>query len=438
MFTKIKEFIQRAIRYVTHDIWRVEKGNKSKRKLGLINVIKAFILAIRNVNGADLNTHAAALTYRTLLALVPMLAVLFAIARGFNLQGLLENQLYVYFDGQGDALKRVLSVVDQSLQYAESGLFLGIGIIVLLYTVVGLLAKIEDTFNGIWQINKPRNYYRMFTDYLALVIIAPVFLILNTGLSFFLNAVADEYVIGVVISPLIKLLPLVITILIFTFLFIYIPNTKVRFTGALIAGVFTGICFQVFQSLYINGQIWITKYNAIYGSFAALPLLLLWMQLTWFIILFGVELTFAYQNVNKFDFEHETRNITRRYLDFVYLTIMTLIVKRFEKGEEPYTADQLSEEYKIPTRLTSDILFRLHRVGLITETSGEKPLMPAYMPAMDINQITVTSFFETLDLYGSEDFVIDKSRRFKPEWETILRIRQVAREAESTALLKDL
>jgi membrane protein len=190
--------------------------------------------------------------------------------------------------------------------------------------------------------------------------------------------------------------------------------------------------------LYINGQIWISKYNAIYGSFAALPLLLLWLQLTWFFVLFGVQLSFAYQNVNKFSFEQETSNISRRYKDFVILMIMTLIVKRFEKGHEPYTADELSEHYKIPTKLTSDTLFFLLEVGLLVETPSENALVPAYIPSLDIAHITVAYIFEKIDRYGSEDFMIDTDIEFCNEWNTILDIGNFSKLDSGRKLLKDL
>ncbi|SBW03235.1 YihY/virulence factor BrkB family protein [uncultured Dysgonomonas sp.] len=439
MIEKITNFVKRVIRFLSYDIWRINKKDRSSRKIGFYNIIKSFILAIRNIDGAQLFTRASALTYSTLLSIVPLLAVLFAIARGFGFQNIVKSQLFSYFAGQEELLNKATAFIDKSIEYAQGGVFLGIGVILLLYTVINLLSNIEDNFNKMWQVKTGRSYFRMFTDYLALIIIAPVFLICNAGITILLNSTAEQqYLLGLVISPMMKVIPFLITILLFTILYIYIPNTKVKFTSALFGGIFTGIAFQVFQMLYISGQIWISKYNAIYGSFAALPLLLLWLQLTWFFVLFGVQLSFAYQNVNKFSFEHETSNISRRYKDFVLLLIMTLIVKRFEKGHTPYTADELSEYYKIPTKLTNDSLFYLQEIGLIVETPSANTLVPAYIPAIDINQITVCYLFEKIDLHGSEDFVIDTDILFRSEWETILSMREAESNSCSNKLLKDL
>jgi len=444
MFEKIKNFIKgiihfikRIIRFLSYDIWRLNKKDRSSRKMSFYNIIKAFILAIRNIDGQQLFTRASALTYSTLLSLVPLLAVLFAIARGFGFQNIVKSQLFSYFEGQKDMLEKAMAFIDKSIEYAQGGIFLGIGVVLLLYTVINLLSNIEDNFNKIWQVKKGRTYFRMFTDYLALIIIAPVFLICNAGITVLLNTTAEQqYILGLVMSPIMKIIPFLITILLFTILYIYLPNTKVKFTSALLGGIFSGITFQIFQMLYINGQIWISKYNAIYGSFAALPLLLLWIQLTWFFVLFGVQLSFAYQNVNKYSFDHETMSISRRYRDFVILLIMTLITKRFEKGDTPYTADELSEHYKIPTRLTGDTLFYLLQIGMIVETPTEDALIPAYIPATDINRITVGYLFDKMNTYGSEDFAIDIKSEFRNEWEAILATKEAS--SSNPKLLKDI
>lgn len=437
MFEKIKIFITKTVRFLTYDIWRVDPDSKSSRMLGLYNAIKAFILAIKNINGAQLNTRAAALTYSSLLSVVPLLAVLFAIARGFGLQNIVQSELFNFFEGQQSLLAKGMSFIDASLEYAQNGVFVGIGVALLLYTVINLFSNIEDNFNTIWLVKKGRTYYRMFIDYLALFLIAPVFVVLNAGLSIFLTSATELELVGLVISPILKVIPFVITVLLFTFIYSYIPNTRVKFTSALFGGFFAGLSFQIFQMLYIGGQIWIAKYNTIYGSFAALPLFLLWLQLSWFICLFGAELAFAYQNVKKFSFEHETNNISRRYKDFVILMITTLIVKRFVDGTTPYTADELSEKYKIPTQLTSDILYLLQEVDIIAETPSDDERIAAYIPAIDIHKITVNYVFDKIDLYGSEDFIIDTQVEFKSEWNTILEIREVIHKKEKM-LLKDL
>ncbi|NDW17724.1 YihY/virulence factor BrkB family protein [Dysgonomonas sp. 216] len=436
MVSRIKHRIQKIIKFLSYDIWRIDKDSTSSSKLSLYNVIKSFILAFRNINASQLNTRASSLTYSTLLSMVPLLAILFAIARGFGFQNIVKSELFHYFEGQQTALEKAMQFVDESLKYASGGVFVGVGIIMLLYTVISLMSNIEENFNNIWRVSQGRSYYRQFTDYMALFLIAPVFLICNSGLTIFLNSSLDIDFIGFFISPVVKFIPFVITILLFTFFYVYIPNTKVKFTSALFGGFFAGLAFQLFQIIYISGQIWISKYNAIYGSFAALPLLLLWLQLSWLICLIGAELSFASQNIEKYSFEREINNISRRYKDFLVLLLSTLIVKRFEIGGMPYTANELSATYKIPTKLTNDTLTFLHKIGIIVSTPTHDDLVPAYIPAIDINKITVNYLFEKADLYGSEDFKIDVTDKFNAEWKVVSDLRTV--NENRNALLKDL
>lgn len=436
MVQKIKRRINKLTRFLTYDIWRINKDDTSSSRFNIYSIIKTFILTYRNIDASQLNTRAAALTYNTFLSVVPLLAVLLAIARGFGFQNILESQLFTYFQGQNRALEKALTFVDQSLQYASGGIFLGIGLILLLYTVINLLSEIEGNFNIIWRVKEGRSYYRQFTDYIALFIIIPVFIICNAGITIFLTSSLEYQIIGTLVSPFMKIIPFFLTIFLFTFIYIYIPNTKVNFLSGLFGGIFAGITFQFFQIIYISGQIWISKYNAIYGSFAALPLLLLWLQLSWYICLIGLQLAFAFQNIKKFSFEREIKTISRRYKDFAILLISKLIIKRFETGEEPYTADELSDKYKIPTQLTTDTLYFLHQIGIIKSTPTKDDRILAYIPAIDINKITLGYLFEKADLFGSEDFQIDTCDLFNKEWTTIINLRSIDKSKD--VLVKDI
>lgn len=217
------------------------------------------------------------------------------------------------------------------------------------------------------------------------------------------------------------------------------PNTKVKFLNAFIAAVVAGTAYQIFQIVYISGQLWITKYNAIYGSFAALPLLLLWLQLSWNIVLMGVELSFSLQNIRKFYFEKETKNISRRYNDFFTILITSLIAKRFATEKLPLTADEISEKYSIPIRLTHQIIDLLQDLQIITPTpwSEDEEIM-AFQPAFDINLMSVKSLMDKVDTYGSEDFRIDIDSKFKSQWEALMNSRKSLYSIQGDALLKDL
>ena len=444
LISQLKALLNWIIHFITYDIWRITENEMTGLKVIYIDIIKTIILAIRGFNNQNLQTRASALTYNTLLSIVPTLAVLLAIAKGFGFQNMVRNALIDYFPGQRQELLQAFSFVESYLEQAQGGVIIGVGLLLLFYTVISLISSIEDTFNDIWQINKSRPWFRKISDYLALFVIVPVLLIASSGISIFVstlrNSFLQEYLFFTpLMEMLLNVMPYVFTSLAFTGLYIALPNTKVRFLNGLIAGVLTGCAFQFFQWLYISGQIWVSKYNAIYGSFAALPLLLLWLQLSWLICLFGAEVSYASQNVKKFSFERDSKNISRRYYDFVLLLIASLIVKRFAKGEKPYTADELSNNFCIPIRITTQILYTLTELGIVQEVIiGNDERILHYQPALDIHQITVSYLFEQIDRHGSENFKIDTTHRFHHEWETLLKLRESIKKSGDHILLKDL
>jgi membrane protein len=437
-------FLTRVIRFVTDDIWRITENELSGLKRVYIYLVKTLLLAIRGFREESLQTRASALTYATLLAIVPLLAVLVGIAGGFGFGETVRNSLYAWFPGQRFEIGAAVGFAENYLSMAKGGLFIGIGLSLLLYTVVNLISSVEDTFNTIWQIRKSRPWHRKVTDYLALFIILPALMTLSSGVSIFLSTLKatflSQYVFLTPVADfLLNLSPYLIATLIFTVLFILLPHTKVRFVNALTAGFVTGCAFQLFQFLYISGQIWVSKYNAIYGSFAALPLLLLWLQLSWLICLFGAEIVYASQNVKKFSFERDSKNISRRYNDFLILLIASLIVKRFRDGGKPYTADGLSDTYRIPIRLATRILYLLTELGIIVEVNyGGDERIVYYQPALDIHQISVGYLFRKIDEHGSENFRVDTGTAFRNEWQALLKTREDMLRPGRDVLLKDL
>ena len=441
---RLSEFVSKIIRFITYDIWRITENEVSGVKRIYIYLAKSVILAIRGFKREDLQTKASALTYSTLLAIVPLLAVIVGIAGGFGLRDTVRESVYSYFPGHTMELDKAFDFAENYLGMAQGGIFIGVGLALLLYTVVNLIATIETTFNNIWQVKNSRSWRRKITDYLALFIILPAMMTLSSGLSLFLSTIRKTFLneflfFTPVADTLLYFAPYFITILIFTALYMMVPNTKVRFLNALSAGFITGCAFQLFQYIYISGQIWVSKYNAIYGSFAALPLLLLWLQISWLLVLFGAEIAYSSQNVKKFSFERDSKNISRRYKDFLILLITTLIIKRFEKRERPYSADELSDENCIPIRLTTEILYTLTELGIILEVHIDRDeRIVHYQPAMDIHQISAAFLWKKIDEYGSENFKIDNVQQFKKPWELIIRMREELLKSGNEVLLKNL
>lgn len=439
----MKQKITNIWKFITYDIWRITEDEVTRTKFSVYNIIKTLYLCINRFTKDRIVNKASALTYSTLLAIVPIFAIVFAIARGFGFSTLMENQFRSGFGGRAEASDTILQFIDSYLSQTKGGIFIGVGLVMLLWTVINLINNIEITFNRIWQVKKARSMYRKITDYFSMLLLMPILIVISSGVSIFISTMlkqmADFALLAPVMKFMIRMIPYVLTWFMFTGLYIFMPNTKVKFKHALISGILAGTAYQAFQFLYISSQVWVSRYNAIYGSFAALPMFLLWLQISWTICLFGAELTYAGQNLRNFSFDKDTQNISRRYRDFISILIMSLIAKRFEYNEVPYTSEQISTEHQIPIRLTNQILFQLQEINLIHEVvTDQKSEAIAYQPSIDINQLNVALLLERLDTYGSENFKIDKEEEFNDEWKILLESREEYYKKASTVLLKDL
>lgn len=388
--------------FVSAGVWRSPKNTVKVR------IVKTLNLTVTSFFDRDLQTRAASLTFDTLLALVPALALIFAIGRGFGLQDLLRDQLFSYFPAQKEAISTAITFVDSYLSQSTQGVFIGVGIVVLLYTLISLLSNIEESFNYVWGIKKDRSFYQKLTDYIAILLLIPILMILSSGLSLFLSTAFQSNVHIPFLTPLVnlflELFPLILLWLAFTLSFLLIPNTKVKFKYAAISGAVSAIAFQILELLFLNGQIYVTKYNAIYGSFAFLPLLLVWLQFSWVILLSGGTLTYSLQNVFAYNYLANSLKVSNDYRRKVALAIGCIIATRFEKGETPLSCNEISRLYKLPLRLVSAITDQLHALQLVNYVVLNDE-QTGITPAMDLSKLTAGLFLKKLDSYGDSEFI---------------------------------
>lgn len=434
--------IKALIHFLDDGIWRIREDEVTHLQWKFYTYLKIIYLSIIQFINDRIMVRASALTYSTLLSIIPILALLFAIARGFGFDTLIESQLRQGMTGTQAEL--IFSWINSYLEHAQSGIFIGIGLIMLLGTILLLIDNIERSFNAIWQVKKPRSVFRQITDYFSMILLLPILLVVSSGLTIFMTTYVKELENFMVLAPMLKffvrLIPYALIWGMFIGLYTFMPNTKVKFSHAWLPGVLAGSAFQAFQYFYINSQIWVSNYNAIYGSFAAIPLFLLWTQISWSICLFGAEMSYVSQNVSTFNFGKETAHISRRFHDFFCTIILSSICKRFATGGRPYTAEALSKEHKIPIRLTKSILYELQDMRLIYETDAsgeEKSREPQYVPGIDINQLSVGTLLSQLDANGAEDFKIDPAH-YSAAWETLIEARKEFTEKNNQILLKDL
>lgn len=424
MANRIKELI----RFFDTGIWRIKAKDVSPIKYLLIEIAKKLILAVRFFLTKRVMTRAAALTYSTLLAIVPILAVVFAIARGFGFSKYIEIWFREALQSQPQVADIIIGFVNSYLVHTRSGVFLGIGLLFMLYTVLMLVNNVEDAFNEIWQVMKPRSLFRTFTDYLAMFFCFPIVIVVTTGLSIFMATVADTFtdylMLGPVLRFVIDLIPYFLMSGMFIVLYIFMPNTHVKARHVIVPGILAGFAMQGLQLFYIHAQIFLSGYNAIYGSFAALPLFMLWVQISWTICLFGAELCYANRYLDYYDFDTTTGEISYRYRIMLCTILMSCICRNFAEGKQPYSASKLRKDTSIPIRIVNDLLVELLEAGLIVEiTSDEKGETSHFMPAEDINNLTLGRMVERLEARGQWKIDLDFSNQFTDQWAKAIEIR---------------
>ena len=439
MIKRIKTFVQ-------VDVWQTPLHDKSKRYSFLIRQIRIFIVAFKGFMDNRVNLRASALTFYTLLSMVPIVAMGFGVAAGFGFDRKLEEFIIANFKGQEEVMNWIINMSYDVLEGVEGGLLAGIGLIVLIWSVMQVLTNIENSFNAIWEVKKARSFVRKLSDYLAIMLIAPLLIIVSSSLSVYistrLESVAQNVEVIQTVSPYLesafRLLPYTLVWLLFTIIYMIMPNTKVNFKYALIAGIIAGTIFQVTQWAYIHFQIGVSTYSAFYGTFAALPLFLAWLQISWLIVLLGAEISFAYQNVKKYEFEAGSLNISNHDKRLVSLFLMRNIIKNFQEGNEPLTSTELSHELGMPMRLVRDMLFNLVKANVLNETITESPRENGYQPAIDVNIIDIKFVLDRLDAVGTDHLTVNES-------ESWLRLANVHEElinsmkgSTSNVLLKDI
>jgi membrane protein len=439
---KLIEFFEGIFNFIRFDIWRITEYELTKSRRFFYRVIKTIILAIRGFVVDNLNVRASALTYSILFAMIPLFALIIAIAKGFGVDKLIENSLQGTFIGQANLVPTVMGFVQRYLESTQGGLFIGIGIVILFTSVMNFFMQVEKAFNSIWQVKKSRSLIRQFTTYFSAILIIPLLIVLSSGFSIYINAILSHSYFFSLLSPVlrfgVKFIPYIINWIVFTIMYMVIPNTRVRFYNAMLAGILAGSAFQLFQILYINGQVYLSRFNVVYGSFAAIPLLLLWLQISCLIILLGAEISYASQNIKNFDYEIDTKNISSRYKNFLTLFITHLVVKQFENQKPPLSSEQIATNYKLPIRLVNQILNQLTEVAVLIEVFHDSSKSKTYQPAIDINQMTVNHVFSKLERNGSELFLTSKNELLDSFWQKTLEIKKQSIEQTNHLLVKDI
>lgn len=441
----IKGRIGRITQFIDHDIWKLELTGKSWTHRFFYKSIKVLVLAIRGIKDDKVALRASALTFFTLLSIVPMLAMAFGLAKGFGLDQELEKQILANFSGQQEVLIQSLDFAHKLLAETKGGLIAGVGLVFLFYSVMNLINHIEASFNEIWYVQKNRNLTRKLTDYLTIMIAAPVLIVVANSLTVFIKVQIEELTetvkfIGLfksLIFPLLRLLPFIVFWVLFTLLYMIIPNTNVKPKSAIIAGIIAGSAFQITQWAIIRFEVNVSEYNAIYGSFAALPLFLGWLQVSWLIVLYGSELSYAVQNVDAFESNVKGEGFSWKFRKKVAISACWVIIQAFKEGSPALSIKAINKQLQVPGKLLREVLNQLCSCGILSEIKL-KDENTGYQPGKDTDLLTVQYILNVYESHGSQNEETNESEVMTMFEDTVGAIDKVISQSDINKLLKEV
>ena len=402
--------------YFKEVIWNIDCQKLPKAKRILLNILKGFLITIKKFIENKISIHVASLTFFTIISVVPMIALAFGVTKGFGLETVLENILRKNFTGQEEILDYLLNFSNSLLESTKGGLVALVSVFFLLFFVLRMIKKIEVVFNIIWNVKTNKKLQKKIFDHLVIVIVSAIVVILATGLTLFIktinNALADNLDFIVYISSalilILKILPYLLLWIIFVLMFVYLPNTKVKITSAIIAGLIAGVMYQLTQWGYISLQIGVGRFNAIYGSFAALPLFLIWIQISWYIILFSAQVAFVVQKFDEITNEIKIGKISINQKRWMALLILNKILINFKNGDEILSINKISEKINIHSKQIEIIVKELQKANLIVKVETENKDKREFLPTIDIKNYNIKFILDKLNNLNYGTALFDK------------------------------
>ena len=419
--------------YIDYDLWRKNEAEMNPFRRFGIHTLKTIVLVVRSFGSKALSIRADHLTYSLLFAIVPILAMVLAIAKGFGFAELIEQKIAETSIGQSEFTPTILEFVHRYLDTGAGGVFLGIGIIILISAVYSFFRSVETSFNEIWNVKQSRSLMRQIVTYVAILFLIPVLIIVTIGLNIYLHSAAETWEFFSFLNRFrdggLNFLQFVVATIVFMWMYIAIPNTKVRFISGLIPGLITAGLLMAIEALSVYVVAYLSRTSIVYGAFAFVPILLIIVKWISLIILIGAEMSYAIQNNELFAYEHDLEQMSRRYKDFLTLSLLSEIVKRFDNDETPLTARELALSNAIPVRQATLLLSRLTEVGILREVYIEGKEDRTYQPALDTHKITIAMVFDRIDAQGTEDFLETSTKHRQELWKHFLQLRHDERHA---------
>jgi len=368
----------------------------------------------------------------------------FGIAKGFGFQKYLETRILSLFAGQEQVIQNVLTLSINLLERTKGGLMAMLGIIFLMYALIKLMGHMEDTFNRIWQVRGNRLLIRKITDYVSIAMAAGLMVIFSGSATIFITSFLEKFMVildlpaylGRLISLGLNIFPFVTVWMVFTFFYIFIPNKNVTVRSALAGGIIAGTIFQVAQTAYVQFQVGVSTYNAIYGSFAAIPLFLLWLKASWIIVLFGAEISFVWENFDVLQTDDpEFEDISIRVKKLILLRIALFCVNRFAQGRAPVSSVSIAAQLNLSVNLTAIFLEKLVHSRILFKVSDPEP---GYTPAQDIECLTVMDVLTAFEHMGKDDLYLGDTLEMTALEQSLETFAEAVRQSSGERFLKDI
>lgn len=408
----VSRTLLRIERYVRYELWTHDSTEDSRAKRGAVATLKWLIILAEGVNKDRLFLRASALTYATILSIVPFLAVAFSVLKGLGFQ----NTPYIR-----DILLEVAAgreqIVDTIIEYINKTNVSTLGAVgtgFLFFTVVSLLSNIEGSFNTIWAVKRSRPFGRKIADYISVSLVFPVLIMVAISVTAtmqnneFVQSLLSISIMSQIYLLFLKLLPYLAVWAALAFLYKFFPNTKVQLLPALYGAILAGTIWQIAQWFYVEFQVGVARSNAIYGSFAQLPIFLVWLYASWVIVLLGAEMCFTFQNFRLQDKEAKFENLSEEERQRVGLALLVTLTESFFSKDKPPTIRELADRLGLPRFLVEEILFILVEAGFVGIIDAGDEERVSLIKSPDHTKIQdVIDHFARRNYAGSDDAVLD-------------------------------
>ena len=434
----MKRIIDETYSWFTRLVWDADLRQLSLPRRVAVFIARVLHMLVRELLGGQLNLRAMSLVYTTLLSLVPLLAISLIVLKGFGFHNQIEPMLYNFLKPLGPEGGMVADKVVSFVDNINVGVLGSVGMVLLIYTVVALLQKIERAFNYVWQVEHLRPILRRVSSYLGVVLIGPVMIfaavVLSSDIARRLIAIEPFATLFLSVGDLI---PYVLVCLAFTFIYLFMPNTRVRVRAALVGGVIAGVVWNITGwgfSTFIASS---SKYAAIYSSFAIFILLLIWLYMSWLVLLVGSQIAFFVQYPQYMTLHREKLTLSNRLQERLAVQVMYLAARNFHQDKPPWNVDALVERLDLPRESVRQVIAILVEYGYLAEVAGEDS--PAYLPAHALDAVRLADFLFDIRRAGENRFL--NNQQLKPIQvvdRVIMDIAGAYREKTGDRTIKDL